>query len=157
MTTKTLGNVIKLESGKHADGSHWFSLFINLGKSVSLFWSRKTQAYDIAFQSGIGGVIRWPFYSAFFLSLISYPQGSIVEKHHDGGINPLKMKPLLGCNLNIVLKKAVEGGEFICMEAWVNTGRIKIFNGDKYDHEVTRVEKGRRVIFAFKFSLAKLI
>ena len=152
-----MSKIVKWKSGKHADGSRWFDLFLNLGKSISLFCSRKTQAYDIAFQSGIGGVIRWPFYSALFLSVISYPKGSVVEKHHDGGINPLTMRPILGFNFNIVLKKAAEGGKFICPESWVNTSRIKIFNGDKYDHEVTRVEKGKRVIFSFKFSLAKLV
>ncbi len=152
-----LGNVFKLEYGKHPDGTYWFSLFINLGKSISLFWSRKTQAYDTALQSGVGGLIRWPFYSALFVSVISYPQGSIVDAHRDGGINLQKMKPLLGYNMNIVLKKAILGGEFVCPQAWVNSSRIKIFNGDKYDHEVTRIQKGKRTILAFKFSLAKLI
>ena len=153
--TKTLGNVIKLESGKHTDGTYWFSLFINLGKSMSLFLSRKTEAYDIARQSGIGGLIRWPFYSALFISVINYPEGSVVEVHRDGGIDHQKMQPLLGFNMNIVLKKATLGGEFVCPDAWVNSSRIKIFNGDRFNHHVTQIQKGGRIILAFKFSLAR--
>ena len=148
---------IILKSGRHSDGCLWFDHSVNLGNWINLYCSRKTKAYVHGFQSGIGAILRKPFYMALFISILDYRIGSSVDKHRDGGIDYKRMKPLLGFNINIILKKATAGGKFICPQALVNTSRIKIFNGDKYEHRVTPIEKGRRVALVFKFSLAKLI
>ena len=149
--------IIILKSGRYSNGCLWFDYSVNLGNWISLYLSRKTRAYVHGFQSGIGAVLRKPFYSALFISILDYRIGSSVDEHRDGGIDDNRMKLLLGFNANIILKKADVGGKFICPQAFVNTSRIKIFNGDKYQHSVTTIEKGRRVVLVFKFSLAKLI
>jgi hypothetical protein len=155
--TKKLGKVATIEYGKHTSGKRWFSSFLYAGDLATFFCSWGTQAYDTALQSGIGFILKWPFRIAVFLSLLDYPEGSLVEAHNDGGPDPKQMKPVIGCNFNIVLKKAKIGGEFICPQAWVNTSRVKIFNGDKFQHEVTKIEKGNRVLLAFKVSLARYL
>ena len=148
---------IILKSGRYSNRSLWFDLSVNLGNWINLYCSRKTKAYVHGFQSGIGVIIKKPFYSALFISILDYRTGSSVDEHRDGGIDYKRMTPLLGFNINIILQKAVTGGKFICPQALVNTSRINIFNGDKYEHRVTPIEKGRRVVLVFKFSLAKLI
>jgi len=153
----SLGKILTLEYGGREKDKIWFSFSLNIGTIAKFFCSYKTKAYGHGFQSGIGAILRKPFYSALFISILDYRTGSSVDEHRDGGIDDNRMKLLLGLNVNIVLKKADVGGKFICPQAIVNTSRIKIFNGDKYQHKVTPIEKGRRVALVFKFSLAKVI
>lgn len=148
-----LGKIIFLEYGRHADGKPWFSFFLNIGTFASFFFSFRTSAYESAFQSGIGSVVRWPIISAEYLSVLEYPAGTQVTRHRDGDSDSKKL--LAAVNINFVLKKALAGGEFICPEAILNTSRLKIFNGDKYYHEVTRVEKGKRAVLAYKVSFSR--
>jgi len=147
-----LGKTILLEYGKHADGKRWFSFFLHFGTFASFFCSYRTQAYDTGFQSGIGHIFRWPIRLEQYLSMLEYPQGTVISEHQDGDPNSKQL--LAAVNINFVLRKADVGGEFICPEAILNTSRLKIFNGDKYHHQVTPVEKGKRVVLAYKFSLS---
>ena len=148
-----LGKVVLLEYGRHPNKKPWFSLFFNLGTFASFFCSFRTVAYDTAFQSGIGHVIRWPVLFSQYISILEYPTGTHITRHSDG--DSTAHRSIVGININLVLKKAVRGGEFICPGAILNTSRLKIFNGDKYPHEVTPIEEGTRMLLAYKFSLLR--
>ena len=50
--------------------------------------------------------------------------------------------------LNIVLKKARLGGEFICPDAIFQRKRIKFFRPDISEHQVTKVVAGSRYLLS---------
>ncbi|MCI0542455.1 hypothetical protein L0Y69_01715 [bacterium] len=86
--------------------------------------------------------------------ILQYPKGYHAFEHVDGNG---AIKSFLCFNLITVLKKAKEGGEFSCPEAWINLPRIKLFNGDKQRHGVSEVKKGTRIVFLVKFSVYRPI
>ena len=49
---------------------------------------------------------------------------------------------------NIVVKRAKEGGEFVCKTPIYATSRIKIFRPDACEHSVTRVVRGSRYVLS---------
>ena len=53
--------------------------------------------------------------------------------------------------LNIVLKHARAGGAFTCKGAIINWPRIKLFRPDLYEHSVSMVENGRRLVLSIGF------
>ncbi|MBQ4863996.1 hypothetical protein J8L98_20110 [Pseudoalteromonas sp. MMG013] len=50
--------------------------------------------------------------------------------------------------LNIILKKSIKGGHFICKHPLVNTSRIKLFRPDLCEHAVSKVEQGTRYVLS---------
>ena len=74
--------------------------------------------------------------------LIKFPQGSEIKPHTD------KVKTGRHYRLNIVLKHALKGGEFICEQPIINYSRIKLFRPDIKQHQVVKIEKGTRYILS---------
>lgn len=74
--------------------------------------------------------------------LIKFPQGSEIKPHTD------KVRPGKHFRLNIVLKHAEEGGEFICDNPIINYHRVKLFRHDIEQHQVSKIEKVSRYILS---------
>lgn len=51
--------------------------------------------------------------------------------------------------MNIIIKRARAGGEFICENTIINHPRLKYFRPDIYEHAVTPVTKGTRYVLSF--------
>jgi len=83
-------------------------------------------------------VAIWPI--KFDLYFLKFPQGSEIAPHID------KVESGKHYRLNIVLKNADEGGEFICENPIFETSRIKLFRPDICEHQVSKIEKGTRYL-----------
>ena len=78
----------------------------------------------------------WPL--PFDIYILRFPQGSEIAPHTD----PVSLGRHY--RLNIVLKRATAGGEFVCASPIYTSARIKLFRPDACEHSVTRVEQGSR-------------
>ena len=109
------------------------SIFKNL-----LRWQRGRQdsGYDKMLLCGA----YWPI--KFDTYLIKFPVGSEIKPHTD------KVNSGKHFRLNIVLKRAQLGGEFICENTLFQSKRIKLFRPDITEHAVTKIEKGNRYILS---------
>lgn len=83
---------------------------------------------------------RWPL--PFDMYLLKFPQGCEIPKHTDSVEQGRHFR------LNVVLKSAQEGGEFICENMLFETNRIKLFRPDISEHSVSKVTKGNRYLFS---------
>lgn len=71
-----------------------------------------------------------------------YPQGSEIPIHTDqvsGGRH---------YRLNIMLKKARKGGNFVCEDPLFKKWRVTLFRPDASPHAVTRIEDGYRLMLS---------
>ena len=84
---------------------------------------------------------KWP--RPFDLYLLRFDTGSEIQPHVDSVSNGEHHR------VNIVLKKAKQGGEFICESALYESSRVKYFRPDLAEHQVTRVAEGRRYVLSF--------
>ncbi|MCG7548075.1 MULTISPECIES: 2OG-Fe(II) oxygenase [Pseudoalteromonas] len=82
----------------------------------------------------------WPI--KFDVYLLRFPQGCEVPEHTD------KVNKGRHYRLNIVLKKAQKGGEFICHSPIFESERIKLFRPDLCVHAVSKVEQGERLLLS---------
>jgi hypothetical protein len=82
----------------------------------------------------------WPI--KFDTYLLKFPQGSEIAPHTD------KVESGKHYRLNIVLKKADLGGEFICTNPIFETKRVKLFRPDVSEHQVSKVIKGNRYLLS---------
>ena len=74
--------------------------------------------------------------------LLKFPEGCDVPKHRD---------PVDGSDhyrLNLVLRRAQSGGEFVCEDPIVDWPRVKLFRPDRSPHAVTRIERGTRYVLS---------
>jgi len=78
--------------------------------------------------------------------LLRFPEGSHVPEHTD--VVPGRRH----WRLNVVLRRAVTGGDFVCGRAR-RLGRVCLFRPDREAHSVTRIEKGTRYVFSFGWTL----
>ncbi|MEI8707178.1 2OG-Fe(II) oxygenase [Pseudoalteromonas sp. B62] len=78
----------------------------------------------------------------FDVYLIKFPQGSEIKPHID------EVKTGRHFRLNIVLKHAAKGGEFICGNPIINYSRVKLFRPDIEQHQVLKIEQGTRYILS---------
>lgn len=78
----------------------------------------------------------------FDVYLIKFPQGSEIKPHIDN------VKTGRHFRLNIILKHAAKGGEFICDNPIINYYRVKLFRPDIEQHQVSKIEKGSRYILS---------
>lgn len=85
--------------------------------------------------------LRWDIY------LFHYPEGSFIPKHKD----PSKYGKHY--RFNITLKRAEQGGEFICNNVVFRWWRFCLFRADANYHRVTKIEKGNRWILSFGVTL----
>ncbi len=87
----------------------------------------------------LGGA-TWPI--KFDIYLINFPEGSEIRHHIDAVKNGEHFR------LNIILKNAKQGGEFICKKVVFESKRIKLFRPDISEHQVTKIIKGSRYILS---------
>ncbi len=89
----------------------------------------------------------WPI--PFDSYLIRYPDGSEIPPHTDPVTHGRHYR------LNIVLKSARAGGEFVCAKPIFQTRRIKLFRPDACEHSVTRVVGGSRYVLSVGWVLGR--
>jgi hypothetical protein len=82
----------------------------------------------------------WPL--PFDVYILRYPEGSEVAPHTDPVTRGDHYR------LNIVVKRANEGGEFHCSKALFESARIKYFRPDAAEHSVSKVIRGRRYVLS---------
>ena len=82
----------------------------------------------------------WPI--KFDAYLLKFPEGSEIAAHTD------KVETGKHYRLNLVIKRAKIGGEFICSNPIFQSNRIKLFRPDVSEHQVTRVIKGNRYLLS---------
>lgn len=84
----------------------------------------------------------WPV--PFDCYLLRYPTGSFIPQHVDP-VEPGAQH----FRLNVILKRARSGGNFVVKHClWANS-RIKLFRPDQEPHEVLRVTQGERWVLSF--------
>ncbi len=83
---------------------------------------------------------KWPL--KFDLYLLKFPEGCEVPPHTDVVASGKHFR------LNIVLKQAKSGGEFVCKSPIFCSKRIKFFRPDLCEHSVTRVVAGNRYLLS---------
>lgn len=79
---------------------------------------------------------------AFDIYLLKFPPGSEIPMHTDTVTHGNHFR------MNIVLKKAKSGGDFICSNVLWENSRIKLFRPDIASHRVTRIQKGTRYVLS---------
>ena len=84
----------------------------------------------------------------FSINYVTYPTHHSVMKHSD----PVQKGHYY--KLNIVLMKAKVGGVFECSNCIVNLfNRVYLFRPDKYEHSVSKIESGKRVLLSFALNI----
>lgn len=83
-----------------------------------------------------------PFNLPFDCYLLRYRSGAEIPDHTD----PVDDKKHF--RLNLVLRKAKAGGEFLCSEPIYESERIKYFRPDLARHSVSLVEEGTRYVLS---------
>ena len=101
-------------------------------------WERGRQksGYDKMLLCGA----MWPI--KFDTYLLKFPEGSEISPHTDKVVSGKHYR------LNIVLKNADKGGEFICSNPIYETKRIKLFRPDVSEHQVSKIVKGNRYLLS---------
>lgn len=80
--------------------------------------------------------------------LVKFPEGSCIKPHKD----PTKGKR--HWRFNLILRPAESGGGFWCNgPVPVNLSRFKVFRSDLYEHCVSPIEKGERLVLSFGVAL----
>lgn len=82
----------------------------------------------------------WPI--PFDVYLLRFPTGSQIQPHVD------QVERGAHYRLNLVLRRARSGGEFVCATAIRDSPRIKFFRPDVSEHAVTRIESGTRYVLS---------
>ena len=83
-----------------------------------------------------------PFLFPFDLYLLRFKPGTEIPTHTD----PVSKKRHF--RLNIVVRQAQRGGQFVCSEPIFETRRIKLFRPDLSPHSVTKIESGTRYVLS---------
>lgn len=86
------------------------------------------------------GGLRWPLPCDCYL--LRFPEGSSVPPHVD------RVERGRHDRLNVIVRRARSGGEFVCGKTLFASERIKLFRPDVETHSVTRVEHGVRWVFS---------
>jgi len=83
---------------------------------------------------------KWPL--PFDVYLLRFFTGHEVPLHLD------TVKKGEHHRVNIILKNATDGGQFICKDPIFESKYIKYFRPDKSEHQVTKINKGSRYVFS---------
>ena len=97
---------------------------------------RQLSGYDKMFLAGA----LWPV--KFDCYLLRFQAGSFIKPHTDTVDSGKHYR------LNMVLKCAKKGGEFVCEQPIYASKRIKLFRPDMCRHSVTKVEQGTRYVLS---------
>ncbi len=84
---------------------------------------------------------KWPL--PFDLYLLRFPEGSFISEHKDPVVKGRHVR------VNIVIRKAELGGEFVCKVCLLRIARIAIFRPDLQPHSVALIERGTRYVLSF--------
>lgn len=84
---------------------------------------------------------KWPVPFDFYL--LKFPTGSKINTHVDPVATGMKHY-----RINIIIWRAIKGGEFVSEQTIVDWPRIKLFRPDVVPHSVTRVEEGTRYVLS---------
>lgn len=83
----------------------------------------------------------------FDIYFIHYHVGSFIPPHVD------KVDFGRHYRVNIILKKSIIGGDFICKDPIYSSSRIKFFRPDKSEHSVTELKQGNRYLLSIGWVL----
>lgn len=84
--------------------------------------------------------LPWPLPCDAYL--LRFPPGSEIQAHTDPVASGRHYR------LNIVIRKAGAGGEFVCDAPIYASSRVNLFRPDACVHSVTRVESGCRYVLS---------
>ena len=89
------------------------------------------------------------FYSKLFsINLVTYPINHSVMNHVDNVQKGRYYK------LNLILVQPKVGGVFKCQKCIINLfNRVYLFRPDKYEHSVTKIESGKRILLSFALNI----
>ncbi|WP_199100576.1 2OG-Fe(II) oxygenase [Dyella sp. ASV21] len=87
----------------------------------------------------LGGLL-WPIPCDCYL--LRFPSGTSVPPHTDRVAHGRHYR------LNIILRAATRGGEFVCARPIHVSRRIKLFRPDLEEHSVTTIEAGTRWVLS---------
>ena len=90
-----------------------------------------------------------PFLVPFDLYVLRFPVGSEVPPHRD----PSELGKHY--RLNVILRRAASGGEFVCSDTILDWPRVKLFRSDLATHQVTRVEGRPRYVLSLGWILGR--
>lgn len=83
----------------------------------------------------------------FDIYLLKFPEGSEILPHIDTVDFGKHYR------INLIIKKSIIGGEFKVQHSIYETSRIKVFRPDIYEHSVSKIVKGERILLSFGFIL----
>lgn len=84
----------------------------------------------------------------FSINYVTYPTNHSVMQHSD----PVQKGRYY--KLNFVLVQPKAGGVFKCSNCIINLfNRVHLFRPDKYEHSVSKIESGKRVLLSFAFNI----
>lgn len=83
-------------------------------------------------------IVVFPITLFINLRYREFYEGSEVPEHLDC------FEPIYGYSVNLLLRKATEGGEFKCAKSLLKSSRLHIFNGTRHLHSVSHISKGSR-------------
>lgn len=86
------------------------------------------------------------FISGYFkcdMYLLKFNEGSFIDPHIDEVNDKYEHH-----RLNIILKKAKEGGEFICKNIIFRNSFLNYFRPDVEEHSVTKINEGTRYLLS---------
>ena len=97
---------------------------------------RQNSGYEKFFVLGS----KWPIPFDFYI--LRFKEGTEIPPHTD------TVSAGEHYRLNIVLKKAKSGGEFLCSSPIFENTRVKYFRPDLAEHSVSRVMSGTRYVLS---------
>lgn len=105
-----------------------------------LKWQQGRQESGYSRLQLLGG--KW-----WHILLLKFPVGSFINIHKD------EVQDRRHYRLNIVLKKAKKGGNFICDNSIYESDRVKFFRSDITYHAVTKIEEGTRYMLSIGWAI----
>lgn len=97
---------------------------------------RQLSGYDKMLLLGSKWLVKFDVY------LLRFNEGSEIKPHKD------TVKTGRHYRLNIILKKANKGGDFVCKNPIFQNSRLKLFRPDTCEHSVTKVVQGTRYLLS---------
>ena len=83
---------------------------------------------------------KWPIPFDFYI--LRFKEGAEIPPHTD------KVTAGNHYRLNVVIKKARSGGEFLCSSPIFESSRVKYFRPDLSEHSVSKVVSGTRYVLS---------
>ena len=101
-------------------------------------WQKGRQ--NTGYEKMLLATAKWPL--AFDVYLLRFFPGHEIASHKD------EVQKGEHHRINIILKSAKEGGEFICKDSIYESKWLKYFRPDVSEHQVTKIIKGNRYVFS---------